>query len=168
MGTFTKRTPKRRQAAIDALALGHGYAATAELIGISVRLFEDWRREDPEFGQECHDTRERMVDMVERRLFADALVPGSTLAQIAFLRAHRPQLYHRRQLVQVDGGVDVNHRLNTRIELDEQGQPVEVINNVRTVFRLPANHRDKREVHDAKATPVIDAEVEDPDDEAAA
>jgi hypothetical protein len=105
MGTVSKRSAARRTAALRALEIGHGYARTAEAIGISQRLFETWRRDDPEFGRQCYEARERAIDLVENRLYNDAL-DGNTLSQLAYLRAHRPQLYHRRQLVMVEGNPD--------------------------------------------------------------
>jgi hypothetical protein len=141
--------------------MGHGYARTSAVIGVSLRQFERWRHDDPEFAEQCREARERAIDLIENQLY-NAALDGDTLSQLAYLRAHRPQLYHRRQLVQVGGEVDVNHRA-THIELDEHGKPMEVINNVQTVkFRLPDNRRNQPEVYDAKAEPpVIDATAED-------
>jgi hypothetical protein len=157
MGTVTKRTDARRAAALRALEIGHGYARTAQAIGISQRTFEDWRRTDPEFAALCWEARERAIDMVENRLFNDALVPGATLPQLAYLRAFRPEKFHRRQLVEVAG--DPNNPLVVQQQGAESGDPEKVH------FYMPSNDRDQPDNADTEPL-TIEAEPSD-DTEAA-
>jgi hypothetical protein len=105
MSTPTKRTEGRKRAILKALSGGHGYISAAAACGIGYSLFKEWRRDDPEFARACEDAREYSVDLVEHRMFADAMA-GVTLAQLAILRARRPELYHRKMLVAVGGDPD--------------------------------------------------------------
>jgi hypothetical protein len=98
----TKRTEGRRRKIIEALRGGHGYISAAAACGVGYSFFKEWRHDDPAFAQACEDAREYSVDLVEHRLFTDAMA-GVTLAQLAILRARRPELYHRKMLVGIGG-----------------------------------------------------------------
>jgi hypothetical protein len=102
MSMFTRRTAKVRTALLQALREGRGYGGAAVAAGISRRLFETWRHDDPEFAQECEDARDEPIDLVEHRLLSDALA-GNTLAQLAYLRAYRPERFYRKMLVALGG-----------------------------------------------------------------
>jgi hypothetical protein len=157
MGAPTKRTQQRREAAIRALSIGHGYARTAEAIGISIRHFEIWRHEDVGFREECHAARERAIDMVENKLFNDAL-NGNTIAQLAYLRAFRPEKFHRRQLVTLEG--DPNNPLVVQQQGTESGDPEKVH------FYMPGNSRDLPDTEDTEPL-EIEGKAEPDDTEAA-
>jgi hypothetical protein len=102
MGAPTKRTDARREAIFRALRDGRGYGGAAAAVGISRRHFEQWRHDDPESAQLCEDAREDTVDLVEHRLFRDAMA-GNTLAQLAYLRAYRPERFYRKMMIAVGG-----------------------------------------------------------------
>jgi hypothetical protein len=102
MGGHSKRTEGRREAVLKALREGRGYGGAAAAIGVSRRFFEQWRHDDPDFAKLCEDAREDTVDQVEHKLFKDAMA-GVTLAQLAYLRAYRPERFYRKMLLAVGG-----------------------------------------------------------------
>jgi hypothetical protein len=161
----TIRTPGRKQAFIRLLRKGNTIGAAAAAIGCDRRTMYDWRADDPVFRAQWEDALEFQTEEIESVVYKKAKA-GDLLACCIWLRAHKPALYHRRQLVQLTGDVDLTQRTGTHIELDERGAPIEVINNIHVAFRMPPNHRDEPEVLDAKDPPLIEGEASD-DDKAA-
>jgi hypothetical protein len=101
IGRPTKRTAGRRRSIVEAIAKGYGLVSAAKVSGISPALMMRWRNEDAEFRRETDEAREYCCDVVEHRLFADAM-RGSTLAQLAYLRARRPEYYRARTVIAGD------------------------------------------------------------------
>jgi hypothetical protein len=148
--TRTVKTPNRRAAILKALRSGRGYATSAEAVGITRETLRQWRHEDPAFAAECEHALDRAIEIMEHAVYQRGL-QGDTLAAFGWLRAHAPQRWHRRQLVQVEGGehpVTVDHVLLGRSD-DE-----------RVRFYMPDNGRAQP---DADAPPLIEIEgkVED-------
>jgi hypothetical protein len=114
-GRPTKRTASYRRAIIETVNKGHGLTSAAKACGISPRLITLWRSEDPEFRRECDEAREYCADVVELRLFSDAM-RGSTLAQLAYLRARRPEYYRARTVIQgdPDSPVSITHSIGNK------------------------------------------------------
>jgi hypothetical protein len=100
-GRPSKRTASRRAAIVEAIGKGFGLHSAARTCGISPALVALWRNEDPEFRRETDQAREFCADVVEHRLFADAM-KGNTLAQLAYLRARRPEFYRAKTVIQGD------------------------------------------------------------------
>jgi hypothetical protein len=154
----TVRTDKRRDAILKALRMGHGYAQAAHMVGIGKNTLIEWRAADPAFRQACEEATEIIADIAEHGLLQRGLKGGDTLALLGWLRAHRPEKYHRRMLIAEETivatpGATVEHR---SIEID--GVAAEVVNNVH--FRLPFIDRRQPEV-------IEDADRADDETEAA-
>jgi hypothetical protein len=159
----TVRTPERQAAFIRLLRKGNSVGAAAQAIGCARLTMYGWRADDPEFRRQWDEALEFQTEEIESVVYKKALA-GDLLACFGWLRAHKPELYHRRMIIAGDPlsplAVDHQHK----VVVDDVGLPVRVTNNV--LIRLPPNGRDKREVIDvAKPPPAIDAEA---DDEAAA
>jgi hypothetical protein len=105
MGNRSLSTPKRKQAIIDLLRKGHGYEQAARATGVSGAALRKWRLADPGFAGECEAAADYVGDVAESVLLARGL-KGDTVALIVWLKAHRPELYHRRMLVALGGDPD--------------------------------------------------------------
>jgi hypothetical protein len=112
-GRPSKRTASRRRAIIEALNKGYGLHSAARACGTSPTMVKQWRSQDEDFRRETDEAREYVCDLVEERLFVDAM-KGSTLSQLAFLRARRPEYYRARTVIQgdPDAPLEVAHTLN--------------------------------------------------------
>lgn len=71
---------------------------TLKQIGVSRRTFYYHIHIDPKFREVIEDLRAGRADKVESRMFHDALTPKQFMAQIAILRAYRPELYTERKI----------------------------------------------------------------------
>ncbi len=72
-GARTIRTPKKREAFIDALAKTGNVSDAAELAGIGRRSAYDWRRDDLSFAAEWDDAIDQAADRMEREAFRRAV-----------------------------------------------------------------------------------------------
>jgi hypothetical protein len=156
----TVRTPERQAAFIRLLRAGNSVGAAAAAIGCSRISMYDWRATDAEFRAQWDEALEFQTEEIESVVYRKAKA-GDLLACCVWLRAHKPALYHRRQLVQIGGEVDVNHRAGTHIELDERGEQIEVINNIEVRFRMPDNGRSRPEVLNVQELPAIEREADE-------
>jgi hypothetical protein len=105
MSRPSKSTPKRREAIIDALRKGSGIEQAARAVGVSGAALRLWRRNDPVFDEACQAACDFIGDVAESVLLTRGL-KGDTVALIVWLKAHRPELYHRRMLVALGGDAD--------------------------------------------------------------
>jgi hypothetical protein len=141
-GPRTKRTPRRVAAILKALRQGHGFHSAAEAAGIAYRTLCLWRAEDAEFRALTEDAADVAGDAMEHALYQRG-IEGDDLAAFGWLRAHRPELYHRKQVVAVEPML-VN---------GDGSEQDEIVH-----FFLPDNHRHEP-LQVAPATPsVIEAE----------
>jgi hypothetical protein len=129
MARPTKRTPKRREAILKALQVGHGYEYAARVAGIGGTTLHDWRRQDPAFAEACKAAADYAADVAQHVLYARGL-KGSDLALICWLRAHVPELYNRKMMVALGGDAD------NPIAIDHQ----HTLNKPRLLI-LPSNDR---------------------------
>jgi hypothetical protein len=162
MGHFTKRTDRRRQAVLRALRLGYGLGGAAAATGLSRRALIDWRRDDPTFGQQCIDALEDIADIAEQELFRRGTKGGDTLALLAWLRAHRPEKYHRRMLVAEETIVATPGAMIEQRTMVVDGEAGPVVNQMHIGprgFRLPDNRRHQPEDIDADGSPTIEGEA---------
>jgi hypothetical protein len=104
-GQQTTRSKGRRRALLAALRKGHGYSSAAIACKVSPSFFREWRHDDVAFRAECAEAVDFRDDVAEHTLYQRGL-QGDTLALLAWLRAHRPELYHRKLLVGVGGDPD--------------------------------------------------------------
>jgi hypothetical protein len=125
MGRPSKRTASRRRAIVEALSKGFGLHSAAKACGISPTVVKLWRSQDEGFRRETDEAREYCADLVEHRLFADAM-RGSTLAQLAYLRARRPEFYRAKTVIQGDPEAPLTYQ--------------HTVGRARVVI-LPDNHR---------------------------
>lgn len=139
----TVRTPNRRRMILEALRQGHGLHSAAAACEMAYRTLALWRAEDPEFRAESDDAADVAGDVMEHALYQRGLA-GNDLAAFGWLRAHRPELYHRKQVVAVEPVVVV----------DDDGDANEVVR-----FYLPDNGR--AEPLGTEAPSVIEMTSED-------
>jgi hypothetical protein len=142
MANKTIRTPKRRAAFLKALRHGASIYEAALHIGVSKNAMYAWRADDPEFHAEWDEAVEQITDAMEARLYRDGM-NGNTIAQIFWLKSHRPEVYNRRPAilpVAIPGQV-ITQQGETVIPPLGAPAEAEVTNNV--MFALPPNHRDE-------------------------
>jgi hypothetical protein len=164
-----KRTAGRRRALIAALRRGHGFASAAIACKLSVSFFRQWRHDDAEFRAECADATDFRDDIAEHALYDRGVNGGDTLALLAWLRAHRPELYHRKMLVALGGDENAPPIATTQVERGAWIYPrAELLRAIEQTTDDPvrlaetAGDLDRRTVHDA----VIEGEVLDAEDAA--
>jgi hypothetical protein len=94
---------------------GYGLHSAAKVCGISGSTVQRWQVADPEFRQQIDAAREYCCDLVEHRLFGDAM-RGSTLAQLAFLRARRPEFYRAKTVIAGDpeAPLEIAHSVSSK------------------------------------------------------
>jgi hypothetical protein len=131
MGNRFRGTTKRKQAVLDLLGKGHGYEQAARSVGVSGAALRNWRHDDPDFAAACEAACDYIGDIAESVLLGRGL-KGDTLALLAWLRAHRPQLYHRKMMLAVGGDAE------NPISVEHQHSMT--AGQVRLVI-LPDNHR---------------------------
>lgn len=59
-GAPTKRTAEARKLILEALEVGASYEDAASVGGISYETLNEWRKDEPEFSEECVRARARM------------------------------------------------------------------------------------------------------------
>jgi hypothetical protein len=101
---------------IAALRKGHGYASAAIACKVSPAFFREWRHDDAVFRAECVDATDFRDDIAEHALYDRGVNKGDTLALLAWLRAHRPELYHRKMLVALGGDENAPPIATTQVD----------------------------------------------------
>jgi superfamily I DNA/RNA helicase len=96
----TIRTPRKRQAVLDAIAAGETVSEAAQRAGISRRSVFDWRNADPEFARDFEAAYAAGTDTLEaearRRGFA-----GSDVLLIFLLKQRDPKRFNQKMLTVV-------------------------------------------------------------------
>jgi hypothetical protein len=100
---LTIRTLARRDAFLRLLGEGCSVAEAAKAIGLGRRTMYDWRGDDEDFGDAWDDAVETITEDIESAL-ARAALGGDSVSQIVWVKAHKPELYNRKQVVAVGGG----------------------------------------------------------------
>ena len=96
------QSPARRRALLCALREGHGYTSAAAACGVADRTFREWRADDAAFAEQClREAADFAGDIAEHTLYQRG-IKGETLALLAWLRAHKPEKYHRKMLLALD------------------------------------------------------------------
>jgi hypothetical protein len=72
-------------------------------VGISWHTFNAHRKSDPEFAAQLALVKLEVTDRIEGVLAQEAVNPKSFLDRMAYLRAHRPELYDRAKVVKIEG-----------------------------------------------------------------
>jgi hypothetical protein len=101
MARPSKCTSKRRTAVLELLRKGNGIEQAARAVGTSGPSLRRWRRDDPDFDEACQAAADFCADIAENVLYVRG-IRGDTLALLAWLRAHRPEKYHRKMLIAGD------------------------------------------------------------------
>jgi hypothetical protein len=149
-----KVSAERKAKFIDALARGAPPEAAARSIGVDRRTANRWKAADPGFAEQWREAQDRKIELIEAVLFRQAM--GGDLGAICFfLRANRPEIYNRRQVIALGG--------------DPDAPPIGVATN-NVIFYMPSNGRDQPEAEgdDVDAAQTIEGEASDTNDEAAA
>lgn len=117
------RTAEHRAAVMAALGSGASYTIAAERAGIARSALFKWRKDDPNFDQDCLDAEEEGTDRLEdeamRRARHGVLKPilykGEQVAEIreysdtlmvTMLKARRPDRFKDRQQIQHEGTIE--------------------------------------------------------------
>lgn len=87
----TKLTPERESELLDLLAQGHNLTMAAAKLGIHRQTAYKHAQDDPDFKLAIQEAREAGVDLVEDWMLDKARAPNGFLANIVWLKAHRPQ-----------------------------------------------------------------------------
>ena len=162
---MTVRTPKRRLAFLKKLREGASIYEACRHIGVSRNAMYQWRADDEDFHNAWDEAVEEITDAVEARLCRDAR-NGNTIAQIFWLKTHRPSVYNQRPAQAppyVPGAT-----INGDTVISPLGAPPEeqAVNNV--MFRLPRNNRDLPEPLTLTHQPEPQPEEKPKDEEQAA
>jgi hypothetical protein len=88
----TKRTVKKRNAFLTALAAGNSVTAAAAAAGIGRTAVYDWRDDDSEFAAAWDAAAEESTDLLEEEARRRALSASDVLL-IFLLKARRPHIY---------------------------------------------------------------------------
>ncbi len=101
---FTAFTSERKKRFLD---LAKDYwpdiAHICEVVGVSRVTFYNHKKSDPQFNKSLHDIDNAICDNLELTLRAMGSQPKGFLDRMAYLRAHRPELYDRAKVVRVEG-----------------------------------------------------------------
>src|SRR5271166_3122085 len=152
----TKRTPKKRQVILEAIASGQTVAEAARAAGMARNTIAEWRAADPDFARAFEDSYAAGTDCYEAEARRRAFTESDALL-IFLLKSRDPQRFARK-LAAVGGDVDNQLVVHST---DAIGSNIH--------FFLPHNFRDQPERdEDADAPPTIEGEVtKDTKDEAA-
>jgi hypothetical protein len=131
----SKQTAKRTEAFIRFIRKGSSAAEAARAIGVDRATVYRWRDADPAFKAAWLDAAETITEEIESALARNALA-GDTVSQIFWLKAHRPDIYNRKQVVSIGG------EENAPPVLLAAGQP-----QAGAVIILPDNHRQEVPEH---------------------
>ena len=97
-------TPERKA---KFLALAKDYwphiGKLCEAVGISRWTVIHHRKLDPEFNAALHEIDQSVCDSHELMLRTQGLTKGGFLDRMAYLRAHRPELYNPAKVVKIEG-----------------------------------------------------------------
>ena len=146
------RTPKRQADFLRLLAKGNSVGEAALAIGCQRRTVYDWRASDDEFRLAWDDAVDQATEVIESVLYNQAR-DGNLLACIFWLKAHKPSVYHRKQVIALGG--------------DPGAPPIGVEHNGEVVhFYMPPNHRDEPEEVESDEPPTIEGNAEDDADAA--
>jgi hypothetical protein len=147
----TLRTPERKAAFLRLLRDGNAIGPAAAAIGCQRRTVYDWRDADPSFRRDWDEALDHQTEVIEHVVYQRALA-GDLFACCVWLRAHKPSLYHRRQLVSIEGDIDHQHRMAD----DGENGSAENVH-----FFMPDNRRHLPDtMDDDPEAPVIEGEAE--------
>jgi hypothetical protein len=137
-----KVSSARKATFCEALVKGQTPETAAKAIGVDRRTIYRWRDADAEFSRAWAEARERKIEVVENTLYRMA-VEKDLGAVIFFLKCHKPEVYNRRQVIEIGG---------------TPGNPIGIEVDQRVFFYMPPNGRDLPEPEEG---PVIEGNAED-------
>lgn len=82
---------KAKERFLGALREGHTVTVAARAAGVTRETAYDHRRKDPAFAREWGEAYEEGTELLEDAMREKALAPGGFLANIAVLKARRPE-----------------------------------------------------------------------------
>jgi hypothetical protein len=157
MANCTKFTAQKKDAFLRLLAEGNSVGEAAAAIGVTRRTAYNWRADDAAFRQDWDEATETSIEKIESVLYKKA-VGGDLLACIFLLKARRPEIYNRKQVVAVGGDPD-----SPPIAVTAQAQ------RTGPVFILPHNGREPIPEHmrapPGYAPPEIEGKAEPESDQ---
>ena len=103
MALRTKRTAKAANTILSTLSDGLSIAAACSAAGIGRTMFFEWRRDDPEFAEQCEAAIEQGTDKLED-IARQRAAEGSDTLLIFLLKGRRPDKYREniRQSIDMD------------------------------------------------------------------
>jgi len=72
-------------------------------VGICWQTFSNHRKQDKIFAAQLAEIDREVTDRIEGVMAEEAVNPKSFLDRMAYLRAHRPELYDRAKVVKIEG-----------------------------------------------------------------
>ncbi len=82
---------------------GPNISRCAAAVGVTPATVWNHRKSDPLFNKSLHEINEAVCDAMESTMREQGVQPKGFLDRMAYLRAHRPELYDRAKVVRVEG-----------------------------------------------------------------
>ena len=121
MANHTKRTLKKKQQKlfIEHLRQTANVSASCEFAGIASRnTVYNWRDDDELFAEAWSSALNSSLDEIESKLFSRAKEGQSDTAAIFLLKAHRPEKYKERGVIEHTGHIAHDHQHTAVSETD--------------------------------------------------
>lgn len=77
--------------------------AICKAVGVARSTIYLHRHKDPEFNKALHEIDQMVCDEMEQTMRQQGATPRGFLDRMAYLRAHRPELYDRAKVVKIEG-----------------------------------------------------------------
>lgn len=102
----TIRTDRARETFLESLRLVPNVSAASRAAGFGRSAAYQWRNEDSEFAMEWDEAIEESIDSLEQVAFERAKDQSDRMLEI-LLKAHRPDKYVEKRLVEHSGDMTV-------------------------------------------------------------
>lgn len=101
---FSQFTPERKKRFIElAKQYWPNMGEICRAVGVSRWTVANHRKSDPIFNNALHEIDQQVCDDHEMVMRANGMTPKGFLDRMAYLRAHRPELYDRAKVVKIEG-----------------------------------------------------------------
>lgn len=100
-----------------------------EVIGINWRTYYNHVKTDKDFAERLAAIDREVTDRIEGVMAQEAVNPKSFLDRMAYLRAHRPELYDRAKVLKVEGVKAGYSEAQARARLAEVAVDAEIVAN---------------------------------------
>lgn len=132
--------------------------AICKACGISRDTYYNHRKMDPAFDQALKDIDDMVCDELENVLRTEGAKPKGFLDRMAYLRAHRPELYDKAKVVKIEG---------YKMSEQERGRRLNVVETVIDA-EVSKTYLDRRERQEKRAQQRLDQASEQREDKGGA